>query len=190
MINSKYNIITRGYSGVVGKQVVLRQRGEKNILTARPRRRAETPDTINAKQQATRERFAKAIVYAKKCMENPSVMEAYAKVIRGNQNAFNVAMKDAMKPPKLSNLLTDAYSGAAGEQFRVEAIDNFRVTGVEFQLISGDGSLLESGPAVQDENGFDWVYTTQVNNPMPEGTTVQVTAMDLPRNTTVLVQVL
>src|SRR5690606_26945800 len=105
-----------------------------------------------ARQKELRRLFAKSIVYAKKCLENPLVMEIYQKVARGNQTAFNVAMKDAMTPPELSNLRTDGYTGAAGQQIIVEAIDNVRVAGVSFQLISSDGTLLESGAAIQDEN--------------------------------------
>lgn len=33
-------------------------------------------------------------------------------------------------------------------------------------------------------------YTTQVNNPLPKGTTVLVKTMELPKNTTELVQLL
>lgn len=190
MANTKHNVITHGYGGTLGKQVVLRQRGEKNILATRPKRSGDDSKTLTPKQLAHRERFAKAIVYARKCMENPQVMERYAAVIRGNQNAFNVAMKDAMVPPLLSNLQTEAYTGAAGQPISVEAIDNFRVVSVEFKLISSDGTLLESGQATQDENGFGWIYTSQVSNPQIAGTTILVKAMDLPKNSSELVQAL
>lgn len=141
-------------------------------------------------QQAHRQRFANAVVYAKNSLTDPHVLEAYAAIIQGNQRVYIAALKDYMHAPKLFNLQTDSYTGLAAQPIRVQAIDNFRVVRVEFKLFANDGTLLESGQAIRSKNGIDWIYTTKVSNPQPEGSTVLVTAMDLPMNNTELVQVL
>jgi hypothetical protein len=61
---------------------------------------------------------------------------------------------------------------------------------VTFTLRSADGTLLEKGQAVEDENGRDWIYTSQVANPSLSGTTIQVTAEDIPKNLATLEAVL
>ncbi len=148
-----------------------------------------TKSCISAQMQ-NRQRFAQAVLYAKNSLTDPAVLETYAAIIHGKERVYIAALKDYMQAPKLFNLQTDSYTGKAGQPIRVQAIDNFRVVSVEFKLIASDGTLLECGWALQSENGFDWIYTTLASNPQPEGTTVLVSAMDLPRNNTELAQVL
>ncbi|KYP12950.1 hypothetical protein [Flavihumibacter sp. CACIAM 22H1] len=141
-------------------------------------------------QQANRQRFAKAVVYAKNSLANPAVVAAYAAIIQGPRQVYLAALKDALRAPLLVNLQTNAYTGAVGDLIRVQAMDDFKVVQVEFKLFATDGSLLECGQAIRSNNGLDWIYTTLVCNPQPKGSTVLVRAMDLPRNHCELTQVL
>lgn len=181
------NILTRNYSGKVGKQFVFRTRGDRSIMAALP---TLSGGAGSQSQQDVRFKFRLAVIYAKKALTNPDLAEAYAAKARGNQSAFNVAFKDAYYGPELSKLRTDGYTGQAGEPIVVQAVDNFRVTFVKVRILAADGQLLEEGQAVEDENGYDWIYTTKVANPVLAGSKIQVIAEDVPKNSTSLESIL
>ena len=68
----------------------------------------------------------------------------------------------------------------------VRAVDDFRVTGVQVEIYSASGTLLEKGNAVQQVNGIDWTYTaTQANNPLA-GSKIKAIATDVPGNKAML----
>ena len=46
-----------------------------------------------------------------------------------------------------------------------------------------DGTLLETGLAVQQLNGLDWTYTAQRDNPLLYGSRIKAIACDVPGNT-------
>jgi hypothetical protein len=167
----------------VGKQFVFRTRGDKSIMAARP---TFSGASGSESQQEVRFKFKLAVIYAKKAMANPELADAYAARIRGNQSAFNVAFKDAYYGPELSKLRTEGYTGQPGQPILVQAVDNFRVTLVKVKIFAADGQLLEEGQAVEDENGYDWLYTTKLANPAVTGSRIQVTAEDLPKNSSLL----
>lgn len=59
------------------------------------------------------------------------------------------------------------------------------VTQVKVRILAADNTLIEEGIAALDEISEDWNYVaTAGNNPL-EGTKVEVTAFDIPRNETV-----
>lgn len=183
MATTSNNLLTRNYSGKVGKQFVFRTRGEKSIMAALP---TLSGGSGSQSQQDVRFRFRLAVIYAKKALANPELADAYAARVRGNQSAFNVAFKDAYFGPQLSNLRTEAYTGQPGQPILVQAVDNFRVTLVKVKIFAADGQLLEEGQAVEDENGYDWLYTTKLANPKVIGSKILVTAEDLPKNSSTL----
>lgn len=179
------NVLTRNYSGKVAGQYVLRTRGAKSMIAGLPKP-FEVKEEFKAKKLENQRKFNLAVIYAKKALQNPDLKADYAAARRGNQSAFNVAFLDKYFAPELSELRTEEYTGLAGQSLFVQAIDNFRVTKVVFTLFAADGSKLEEGEAVMDENGFDWIYTTQVDNPSPAGTIIRVTAEDIPKSKSIL----
>ncbi len=128
-------------------------------------------------QQADRQQFAHAVTNAINYLEHPAVLEVYAALVCGRQRVFMAALKDILRAPKLFNLQTDAYTGRAGQPIRVQVMDSSFIISLGFSLYSGDGSLLESGKAKPEEDGFSWVYQTQAFNPQQEGSTVVIRAM-------------
>lgn len=74
MAKSKNNIVIAGLSGKVGKQLVFKQVNGRTIVTKFPNYKvSKTP-----KQEAHHQKFAKATVYAKNALENPTLKKAYA----------------------------------------------------------------------------------------------------------------
>ena len=183
MARTTNNVLTKNYSGKVAGQYSLRTRGKKSIIAGLPKPREGAPSTVQVDLQKA---FKLAVMYARKAMNNPDLKVAYAAVRRDNQSAYNVAFADAYKGPELSDLRTESYTGAKGDQILVQAIDNFRVTTVKFILLSADGNVLETGDAIEDENGYDWVFTCKVENPSLPGTIIRITAEDIPKNKAVL----
>ena len=188
MARNKNNILVRGFSGAVGKQLVLRTSGDRTILANRPGKnpgRVATPA-----QEAVKLKFREAVIYAKAALQNASLKLDYQDVAKPGQSAFNMAFTDAYKAPELSNLNTDGYTGNPGDSITVRAIDNFFVDLVRISILAANGAVLEEGAAEPNANGLDFSYTVTQSNASLAGTTVRVIAEDLPRNRTVLEKVL
>jgi hypothetical protein len=183
MARSTNNVLTRNYSGKVAGQYVLRTRGNKSIIAGLP---AKNERVASPKQEIIRRKFALSVIYAKKALTNPELKAAYNAVTKGNQTSFNVALLDAFRAPEISNFRSEGFTGAAGQFLIVQAIDNFRVTRVSFGLYAPDGTLLEEGDAIMDENGYDWIYTTKSEIPSTAGTHIRISAEDIPKNRTLL----
>ena len=179
------NVLTRFSSGAIGKQLVLRNRGTKSFLSNRPKIK-KGKRKLSARQAEVRKRFQHSAKYARGIMSDPELRLEYEAAVTSGQTAYNVAFADAFLGPELSDLLTDAYGGNAGDVLTVRAVDNFRVISVKFQLLGANGQELESGMAVLDENSLDWVYTTTTENPAVQGTLIRVTAEDRPKNRALL----
>jgi hypothetical protein len=191
MAKTNRNLLTHNYVGKVGKQYSLRSRGDQSIIAVLPKKSRKPSGDQELSQQAVKDNFQRAVMYAKSVKaNNPELMAQYDAVRKGTQSAFNVAFLDAYKGPKLRDLRTDEYEGVAGQPIKVEAMDNFRVKSVKFTLFSADGTKLEEGEAKQAPSSFQWVYTTQVANPSVTGTKLRIVAKDLPDNMTVLEQLL
>lgn len=188
MARNRNNILARGFSGMLGDQFVLRIKNGVTYLANRP---SLDPDrTFTEEQMVRQENFKAAIEYAKKSMENPDTKAMYELAAREGQSAYHMALSDAAKGPRLSRLETAGYKGQAGDILKVRATDNFRVESVRFTLSSAAGDLLEEGLAVVDENGLDWIYTVTQANAVLEGTTISITATDVPKNTETLTALL
>jgi len=182
------NIMTRFSSGAIGKQLVLRNRGNDSFLSNRPKRKKRRKKT--PKQIEVRLKFREAAKYATGVSNDPLLRLDYeAKVLPG-QTAYNVAFADAFMPPELSALKTSGYKGMPGNILTVRALDNFKVESVSFEIIGADDTEIETGLATPDENSLDWNYTVKTQNDSLPGTLIRVTATDRPKNQTILEQTL
>jgi hypothetical protein len=181
MPKTQRNALTKHYSGKFGRQFILRTKGDLSVMTELPKSRNLSEAALE-KQKEIQKQFRAAAVYGRKAMENPELKAAYAAKVQGNQSPYNVAFRDAFVAPELADLQLDEYTGEAGQPITVEAMDDFKVTSVKFKIFGADGQLLESGDAVETDNGTDWVYTTQVANPTLRGTRILITAEDIPKN--------
>ncbi|KIC91320.1 hypothetical protein [Flavihumibacter solisilvae] len=181
------NKLLKNVSGKIGNSLVVRQCGGKTVIAAAPTRRKSRSDPATTKRQ---ERFRAASKYAHFALKDPGRNEIYAAACRGNQKPYHIAIRDYFKAPVLSDLRTSEYHGLAGQPLIVRATDNFMVTRVQFALLAPNGSFMETGEALPDINGVDWVYITLVNNRSLKGTLIRVTAEDLAKNKTTLEVVL
>ena len=188
MARNKSNMLADGFGGGIGAKLMLRTRGDRTYLVRKP---AVDPSRVKTEnQEAAVMRFSDAILYAKGVMQDAEKKQLYDAAANQYQSGYNVAVADAVKPPKVSDLRTEAYMGNAGELIVVKAVDDFHVDQVSIAVFDAAGEKLEEGAAVRERNNRDWSYTTTVNNPVVAGSKIRVTARDLPGNTTTLEQTL
>src|SRR5436190_5798284 len=141
MAFSDDNVLTYGLRGAVGRLVVFRKKGDKTVVSKRPRFKPGYIPTVD--QQIVREKFNDASRYAKAAIQDPLVKAGYEAVTRPGQSAYNIAFQDAFNPPELSQLRLDNYHGQPLDTILVKAVDNFKVITVEFFIYKPDGTLLE-----------------------------------------------
>lgn len=184
MAKSRRNVITHGLSGLIGDLLVFRQRAGKTIVGDKPAPSSKPP---TADMLKSRSRFRRAAIYAKSAIMDVVKKAAYAAVAKRGQTAFNVAFADYQKGPEIeTNLDFSFYSGAVGQKLSASVIDNFMVKSVNFSILDTAGEVVESGEAVQADDGLDWVYTTTVSHSDYEGGKVVIKAYDEPGNETLL----
>jgi hypothetical protein len=83
------------------------------------------------------------------------------------------AMSDYLKRPSLEGLDISGYAGQPGDQIYFLAADNVGVLGAVVTIGDGNGTVFESGSAVEVEtdSGY-WMYDAK--NAIPAGTTVAI----------------
>jgi hypothetical protein len=178
----KNNIVTEGFSGKLGKNLVFRQTMGRTIVATTHAQ----DEPCSAKQQEQRERFVHATQYAKDQMKNPDLKAAYDEKAKkkGYPSGYNVAVADFFNAPVVEQLDVSAYHGEIGDPIRIEALDDFKVEKVEVEILNQDGSPIESGPAVQQSDSMEWLYQASTANADITGDKVLVKVFDLPGNET------
>ncbi len=183
MAKSIGNVVTYGLSGLIGKLLVFRQRAGKTFVGDRPVKTTKAP---TAELKAVREKFAKAIIYAKMVNDvDDDVKAGYQAKTEPGQSAFNLAFADYMKAPVFVEAPAfSEYSGQQNASLEVLVKDDFKVTSVHFSVLDADGIVLESGEAAGTGDSPLWVYQTTAEHADLAGATVKIVAKDLPGNET------
>jgi len=159
--------------------VFRRKRSGKLVVAKNARPSDEPPSEVQLK---VRERFRECIIYGTAVMKDPELKAMYAAAVRGDQSAYNLAVRDAFKAPEIKSVNTDAYSGQPGSTVTARVIDDFKVTAVKVSIFSPQGALVEEGDAVLGSNGLDWSYTATAVNDAVAGSRIRIVAMDTPGN--------
>jgi len=71
-----------------------------------------------------------------------------------------------------------------GDTIRVRVTDDFKVVQVRVTIVNEDGTQVEEGDAVQQDNMLDWVYTATADGGDTAGDKIVVRASDKPGNIT------
>jgi hypothetical protein len=125
----KKNIVTSGLSGKLGNDLVFRQVNGQTIVSSAPVKSEKDPSPA---QDAHREKFKEAAIYAKSVMQNAGIKKKYLEEARRRKhnNAFAAAVKDYFSAPEIKAIDVSQYSGAIGEKIFIKAVDDFMVTSV------------------------------------------------------------
>lgn len=183
MAKSENNEVMYGARGRVGNLVVFKNFGNNQTVIARRPRRPDNP-VYTEKQVLVKQKFREAVVYAKGVIENPALTANYQAFAKPGISVYNLALADYCKSPEITLIDTGNYQGQIGNQIRVRAIDNFRVTEVRLSIYDASDVLLESGLAILGTNNIDWIYDVGTLNSNLPGTKITAEAKDTPGNTT------
>jgi hypothetical protein len=177
MAKQTRNVVTHGLSGKIGDLLVFRQVKGKTIVSNVPNHSQKVSD----KQEAHRLRFQQAVIYAQAALASPTTGAVYQTAAKNGRQPFNVAVADFFNAPDVNHIDLKDYSGSVGDTITVSVSDDVSVQSVEVAIYHADGSLVESGAAV-NKLGSLWVYTVTQDNTQTAGNKIIITASDLPGN--------
>ncbi len=188
MGESRKNLATEGLSGLVGNFVFRRRKDDGKIFVSR--KPGSFDGTVTAAQKVIQDKFVQATIYAKAAIAVPAIKAAYKEVATRGKSAYNMAVADYFNAPVIDELLVEAYTGLPGSKITIKATDDFEVKSVQVHIAHSDGTLIEEGSAVVQDDDLHWIYTATASNASLAGTKVTVTATDNPNNKTVQQKVL
>jgi hypothetical protein len=180
MSNKTENDLTKGYSGIFGNQVVLKNRRGKSVMTIPATKPRKLP---NENQLRVRTRFTLASHYAVNILLDPLMKEVYTAKARKGRSAYLVAMTDYLRLPQVIDIDTADYEGKPGDRIHVVAYDDFAVTGVTVHILDNKGVVIEKGDCVQDPvtGYYDYAATVLVDD--LTGAEIIAMASDYPGHT-------
>jgi hypothetical protein len=182
----KKNTLIKGASGNWQGELVYKQRGGKTFIAGMPT--VDPNRELTEKQEEVIDKFASASAYAAEVILDPELKKFYESKVSESNTAFNVAFRDFSKPPKVSKIVSDKYTGLPGSEIAVAATKvGSKVTDVTVRIFSPAGALIEEGKAVLIARRLRrWYYTATQNNPVLPGTKITAIATDLPGNETLM----
>ena len=185
------NLLTKGFSGKIGDEIVFRQvKTRTGEVVTRFAKRPRKRDATTVREGEQRSVFQAAARYARTKLLYPDIKADYemrAK-LAGFKSAYVAAMTDFLKEPSITQIDTDLYKGVVGEVIWIISLDDFKIQKMTVTLQRPDGSVLESGEAVLEVG--KWKYVTTQANANPAGTKVKALAVDRPGKVAVLEVVL
>jgi hypothetical protein len=159
------------FSGTIGKLVYRKVRG-KTVVAVKPD--ADRP--LSQAEVAHRQDFAQAAAWAKAAMQDEALRPFYEAL--GKQReipARAAAVSDFLKRPTLEELDLSEYAGQARDTIYFMASDNAGLVDATVTIGDGNGTVFESGAAVEVEAGTGyWMYTAQSD--LPEGSLAAINA--------------
>jgi len=159
------------FSGTIGKLVYRKVRG-RTIVAVKPD--ADRP--LSEAEVAHRQDFALAATWAKAALQDEGLRPFYEAL--GKQRdipARAAAVSDYLKRPSIEALDLSEYNGQSGDHIYFMASDNAGLIDALVTISDEDGTVFESGTAVEVEpdTGY-WMYTAI--NAVPAGSTVLIKA--------------
>lgn len=94
MANGKDSLLLNKVKGQIGKQIVVKQYGNKTVITAYPDMSNIKPSKLQKKK---RKSFADAVSYAQTILKDPVKKAAYAKKVKKGQTVYHYAIKEFLK---------------------------------------------------------------------------------------------
>ena len=178
MAKVKLNPVVEQVRGGIG-DLIFKRYGEDVIVA----RKADTADRPWSEAQlASREHFRQAALYGKLMMADPAMKALYDEAAKTHgKPVFSLTIADFFNAPSVDEIDLSDYTGRAGNEIVIRASDDFEVKDVSVAMTHSDGSLIESGAAVETPaRSGRWVYTATVGVPTGTPVRIAVTATDRP----------
>ncbi len=162
---SRTNLLTQGFHGKIGNQLVLRYFGGRSVMS-------NVADYSKRKwsilQRSNRMKFREAVCWAKNRLKDEKILRHYRKRAKGGQNAYNVAIADYLKNLRIREVDATGFTGHRGEAIRVMLRKKFGAASVRLHIIGLGGEVLETGTAACTGDGLTWAYIVRTVNPGPK----------------------
>jgi hypothetical protein len=174
------NVLTKNYHGRFGNAVLRWCRG-KSILSKMP----DCSRVVKTEaQKANMKRFAAAVIYAKRVLNDPELRGKYEKIRKEHQSTWNAAISNFLSKPKIEEIDPDGYKGLPGNVISILAWDKYKVEAVIMTILNILGDVIESGPAVARplSGNMEWDYKATVMNPSYKDSRVVIRVVDLVGN--------
>lgn len=180
------NVVTKGFSGKFGDDIVFRQVDEGTVFAKKP----TVIDNPTDRQVEIRGKFTEASYYAKAALDNPEAGQEYKlmAMLQGLKSAYLAAVTDFLTLPEIASVYTRSYKGAVGNIMNIAGTVPMKIIAMQVQIFKPDGTLLESGLAVPQE--LKWRYTATLENPQAQGSKLVIKASDRLGNETTFEKVL
>jgi len=177
------NILTSSISGTIGNLNFYNRKGTPVIRQARTTRKLK----FTAEQIALQTKFEIASSFAQEAVADPDLKFYYQSLATGAQNARNMALKDAMTTPQITDVDFQDYNGRPGEKITIRTRNFFRVWQVSVKIFNKDGTLIEEGYATEDWIPAVWIYqaTKELDT---RSARVEISAANIPGNKTTVVK--
>ena len=157
------------FSGTIGKLVYRKVRG-RTIVAVKP----DANRPLSQAEVAHRQDFAQAATWAKAALQDEELRPFYEALGKQREiSARAAAISDYLKRPTLEALDLAEYAGQAGDHIYFMASDNAGLVNAMVTIGDGNGTVFESGPAVEVEpdTGY-WMYTAK--NDLQVGSTIMI----------------
>lgn len=170
----KNNVVTRGFSGKFGDDLVFRQLDNQTVFSR------HTPITKGPSQQqsAVRSKFTQASMFASAAIDNPQASQEYKLMaeLQGLKSAYLAALTDYLTLPEIGGIFTEAYTGQVGDLFSITDKVPYKIKEIDVTIVGANGSVVESGKATP--NQLKWRYAATVANPQVKGSKIVLVTRD------------
>lgn len=170
----KNNVVTKGFSGKFGDDLVFRQLDNKTFFT----KRAVSKAAPSTRQLEIRNNFAEAANFASEALDDPQTSRDYKLMaeLLGLKSAYLAAVTDYLTPPEIQSVYTARYDGSVGGSLSIKPKVPYKIIDVDVTILRPDNTVLESGKAVANE--LKWKYQATVENPVVRGSKLVIVTRD------------
>src|SRR5688572_3663894 len=88
------NSLLNGVSGAIGKELVLKQYGDKTVVSKYPDMSRVKKSELQKLQQGV---FAQAVAFAQGAKRDPKLRAKYLKKLKSGQSVYHAALQDFLK---------------------------------------------------------------------------------------------
>src|SRR4051812_24538534 len=170
----KNNIVTKGFSGKFGDELVFRQVDQKTVFA----RKSVSTKAPTVGQVDVRNKFTDAAYYASAAVDNPVMLDDYTQMaaLQELKTPYLAAVTDFLTQPEIGKVVTVMYAGKVGDMINIVSKTPYKIIDVDVTILAADTTVIETGKAQQ--NFLKFRYTATVANALITGCTVVVTAKD------------
>lgn len=170
----KNNVITKGFSGKFGDDLVFRQVDNKTYFVKRTLVSAAPSED----QQIVRDRFTEAANYASAAIENQEVNTEYKLMakLQGLKSGYLAAIKDFLTMPEVAGVFTASYKGQVGDVLNIKPKISHKIIDMDVSILDANDVVIESGKAVPTP--LKWKYIATVANANVKGSKLVITSRD------------